>query len=150
MIEPLLECLPPSIRLPLERMIHKYDIDSSAKFGRNVKIIYNDKRRKGKFHVGKNSYIGLECIIDITTDVFIGDDVQFAPAIKVFTHDSSVHPAREKPVRIEDGVYIGTGVIVLPGVTIGKKAVIGAGAVVVKDCEGGKAYAGVPAKIIEK
>jgi acetyltransferase-like isoleucine patch superfamily enzyme len=53
-----------------------------------------------------------------------------------------------KPVIIEDDVWLGAGVIVLPGVSIGRSAVIGAGAVVTKDVPANAIYAGVPANNI--
>jgi acetyltransferase-like isoleucine patch superfamily enzyme len=53
-----------------------------------------------------------------------------------------------KPVILEDGVWMGAGVIVLKGVTIGRDAVIGAGAVVTKNVIAGTIVAGVPAREI--
>ncbi len=142
MIEPLLEPLHPKLRIPLERMLHGYDIEKDVFFGRNVKIIYNDKRRKGKLHIGEKTFIGTDSIIDITTDVFIGSNGHISPAVKIFTHDSSHPPVVEKPVRIEDGVYLGVGAIVMPGVTIGSKAVIGPGMVVDKNVKAGESFGG--------
>ena len=53
------------------------------------------------------------------------------------------------PVKIDDGCQIGANVTILPGVHIGKEYVIGAGAVVNKDCEPNGVYVGVPAKRIK-
>ncbi|MCR4913326.1 MAG: acyltransferase [Lactobacillus sp.] len=53
------------------------------------------------------------------------------------------------PVKIDDGCWIGANVTILPGVHIGKGCVIGAGAVVNKDCEPNGVYVGVPAKRIK-
>jgi maltose O-acetyltransferase len=70
----------------------------------------------------------------------MGDDVMLGPGVHIYTVD---HPrdalARRaggciaKPVRIEDGVWIGGGAKILPGVTIGENAIIGANTVVTKD-----------------
>ena len=53
-----------------------------------------------------------------------------------------------QPVKIEDGVWIGGGAIILPGVTIGRNAVIGAGAVVTKDIPANAVAVGSPARVI--
>lgn len=52
------------------------------------------------------------------------------------------------PIKIEDGVWIGSGAIILAGVTIGRKAIIGAGSVVTRDVPSHSVVAGNPAKII--
>jgi maltose O-acetyltransferase len=56
----------------------------------------------------------------------------------------------KEPVIIEDDVWIGARVIILPGVKIGKGSIVGAGAVVTKDVEPYSIVAGVPAKLIRK
>ena len=54
-----------------------------------------------------------------------------------------------KPIKIGDNVYIGTGCIILPGVTIGDNVIIGAGSIVTKDCKSNSVYAGIPARYIK-
>ena len=54
------------------------------------------------------------------------------------------------PVMIEDGCWIGGGVIILPGVTIGQKCVIGAGSVVTKDIPANSLAVGNPCRVIRK
>jgi acetyltransferase-like isoleucine patch superfamily enzyme len=86
--------------------------------------------------------------------VRIGDRVLIGShcAIASETHDyaaSDMHASHSrKPVVIEDDAWLGTHAAILPGVTIGKGAVVGAGAVVTKDVEPGAIVAGVPAKIM--
>ena len=133
----------------LERTIHKYNIDKTAKIDRGVKIIYNDKKKR-KLIIGKNVFIGVNCVLDITKGIVIKDNVQIAPNVLIFTHDSSkdrINPV-EKEVIIEDGAYVGAGAIVLAGVSIGENAIVGAGAVVSQDVEANMVVAGVPAKVI--
>ena len=60
---------------------------------------------------------------------------------------ADIHP---KPIHIGKRVWIGSGAIVLPGVTIGDNSVIGAGSVVTKDVPADCVYAGNPAKLIKK
>jgi len=84
--------------------------------------------------------------------VTIEDWVQIAFGAKIVTHDASYRvifkdvPAKIAPVRIKKNAMIGTGAIILPGVTIGEQAIIGAGAVVTKDIPPRVVALGVPAK----
>jgi maltose O-acetyltransferase len=84
--------------------------------------------------------------------VTIGDRVLIASHVSIVseTHDYTAHPMTEtavrKPVVIEDDVWLGTHCTILPGVTVGRGAVIGAGAVVTKNVEPFTIQAGVPAR----
>jgi len=83
----------------------------------------------------------------------IGNKVQIGPHVTVITNNHDLKDRdilRCKPVVIEDGVWIGAGVTILPGVHIGKNAVIGAGSIVTKDVEENYAVAGNPARVIRK
>lgn len=86
--------------------------------------------------------------------ITIGNHVDIASEVMIWTsqHDirDSQFKAIEKPVTIEDYVFIGPRAIILPGVTIGRGAVIAAGAVVTKDVTPLSIMAGVPAKEIGK
>ena len=149
MFETLFSILPMQIRGKIERMFHKYDIDPTARISPGVKIIYNDKRMR-RLKIGKNVFIGVNCILDITKGIIIEYEVQIAPNVSIFTHDSSKDRKNpiEKEVIIEEGSYIGAGAIILCGVKIGRNAIVGAGAVVTRDVEPNTIVAGSPAKII--
>jgi len=151
MFEALFEILPKQIRGKMERIFHGYDIDPTARISPGVKIIYNDKRRK-KLKIGKNVFIGVNCVLDITKGIIIKDDVQIAPNVMIFTHDSSKDRKNpiERGVIIEEGAYIGAGAIILHGVRVGKNAIVGAGAVVTRDVDDNAIVGGVPAKVISK
>jgi len=105
--------------------------------------------------VGRNCFINYNCVFLDCAAIEIGDDLQMAPAVQLYT---AYHPldraARAagweaaKPIRIGSGVWIGGGAIVLPGVTIGDGCVVGAGSVVTRDLPPGTLAAGNPARIV--
>lgn len=86
--------------------------------------------------------------------ITIGDDVTFAPDVRILAHDASMHQAlgytKIGPVTIGNRVFIGACTVVLPGVTIGDDAIIGAGSVVTGDVPAGTVFAGNPAHFIRK
>lgn len=149
MLEPIFEVLPIG-RTFVERSVHKYDIHKTAYISRGVRIIYNDKRRKGQLTMKKYSWIGVDCILDITKSITLGEYVQIAPNAMIFTHDSSkdIKNPFEKEVIIKNNAYIGAGAIILAGVTVGENAIVGAGAVVTRDVEANVVVGGVPARVI--
>jgi maltose O-acetyltransferase len=94
--------------------------------------------------------------LDVAT-VTIGDDVQMGPNVQLLTawHPVAAGPRRDKweaasPIVIGDNVWLGGGVIVLPGVTIGDNTVVGAGAVVTKDLPPNVVAVGSPARVIRE
>ena len=89
--------------------------------------------------------------------ITIGDDVQIGPHVPLLTpiHPLEAGPRRDKweaalPITIGDNVWLGGGVIVLPGVTIGADTVVGAGAVVTKDLPAGVLALGNPARVVRE
>jgi len=110
--------------------------------------------------IGNDTFIGagLE-IIDATLAnlITLGERVTIAPRSTIVVssgpHNSrlkNIFPRKFGEVTIEDDAWIGTGVIILPGVTVGKMSVIGAGAVVTKDVPPYTIVGGVPAIVIKK
>lgn len=107
-------------------------------------------------HVGENFYANFDCIILDVNEVIIGDNVMFAPRVCIYT---ATHPvdADERnegleyglKVTIKDNVWVGGNSVILPGVTIGQNAVIGAGSIVTKDVPDNAVVAGNPAKVIK-
>ncbi|MEE6272589.1 sugar O-acetyltransferase [Georgenia sp. MJ206] len=89
--------------------------------------------------------------------ITIGDDVQIGPNVQLLTptHPVEPGPRREKweaaePIVIGDNVWLGGGVIVCPGVTIGADTVVGAGSVVTRDLPAGVVAVGNPARVIRQ
>jgi maltose O-acetyltransferase len=108
-------------------------------------------------HVGARTFVnyGLVCL-DVAP-VSIGDDVQIGPNVQLLTptHPVEPGPRREKwegsaPITIGDNVWLGGGVIVCPGVSIGENTVVGAGSVVVGDLPANVVAVGSPARVIRQ
>jgi maltose O-acetyltransferase len=104
--------------------------------------------------IGEDTIIGEKALLDGRNTLQIGNHVDIASEVMIYNaehdiHDKDFSPIME-PVVIEDYVFIGPRAIILPGVTIGKGAVIAAGAVVTKNVESFTIVGGVPAKEIGK
>jgi acetyltransferase-like isoleucine patch superfamily enzyme len=112
---------------------------------------------RGRMAIGRGTWIGQQCFFHSAGDLTIGENVGIGPAVKIIT---SVHvdegPARPilhsrlafAPVVIDDDVDIGIGAVILPGVSIGRGAQIGAGAVVTTSIAAYAVAAGVPARLL--
>jgi acetyltransferase-like isoleucine patch superfamily enzyme len=114
---------------------------------------------RNKMKIGSGTWIGQQCFLHSAGGLEIGRNVGIGPAVKIITsyHDGKdvskpiLHtPVVFGPVVIEDDSDIGTGSVILPGVTVGKGAQVGAGAVVCDDVEPYTVVAGVPAALIRR
>ena len=113
----------------------------------------------GSVTIGADTKIQLRCHVSAYRgSIIIGSGVQIASTCSFFSYNHAVAPGtsiRKQPLQskgdlvVEDGVWMGAGVIVLDGVTIGKGAVIGAGSVVTTDIPANAIAVGVPA-IVKK
>ncbi len=108
-------------------------------------------------HVGKNFYANFHLTAVDDTDIFIGDSVMIGPNVTLATAGHPIAPElREQvyqfnqPVRIGNRVWIGAGVVILPGVTVGDDSVIGAGSVVTKDIPSGVVAVGNPCRVLRE
>jgi maltose O-acetyltransferase len=107
--------------------------------------------------VGKDFYMNFDCVILDVAPVTIGDNVMCGPKVQLLAATHSLDPQERnfsgtelgKPIVIGNRVWIGAGVIVCPGVTIGDEAVIGAGSVVTRDVPPRVFAAGNPCKVIK-
>lgn len=113
--------------------------------------------RGNKIHLGKNTFINYNSMILDMTDVYIGDNVRIAPNVSIYTvwHPLSFKERNDRvcyteEVVIGDGTWICGDVTILPGVHIGKRAVIGAGSVVTNDIPDDVLAYGNPCKVIKK
>jgi len=109
--------------------------------------------------VGNRCFIGGEALLDLRGWITMEDYVTLSHRVSLVTHINvgfkdyplqKRYPTKESPVMLKRGCYVGTGAIILPGVTIGKESVVGAGAVVTKDVPDKKLAVGVPAHTVVK
>lgn len=124
--------------------------------GRNINVERGADFGLGHLiEIGDNSGIGIDC--SVPPDLKIGNDVMMGREVLIFGQnhrfDDLSIPMRLQgfkslPVIIEDDVWIGARVIILPGVVIGKGTILGAGAVVTKDVPPFAICGGNPAKVI--
>jgi acetyltransferase-like isoleucine patch superfamily enzyme len=102
--------------------------------------------------IGDDTIIGFRCFLDGRGHLVIGNHVDIASEVMIYTSEHDIHAddfhAISAPIEIGDYVFIGPRAIILPGVKIGKGAVVAAGAVVTKDVPEYAVVGGVPAKII--
>lgn len=106
--------------------------------------------------LGERVFFNFNCVVLDVCRVRIGDFTLFGPAVQIYT---PLHPfnaelrRREeygKPVEIGADVWVGGGALILPGVTIGSRAVIGAGSVVTRDVPDGVFAAGNPCRVVRE
>lgn len=110
-----------------------------------------------QIHVGARTFVNVGLVaLDVAT-IRIGDDVQIGPNVQLLTptHPIEPGPRRDKweaakPITIGDNVWLGGGVIVVPGVTIGENTVVGAGSVVTRDLPAGVVAVGNPARVVKE
>ena len=108
-------------------------------------------------HLGSNIYAnaGLKLVDD--THIHIGDNTMLGPNVTIATAGHPIDPTLRArglqynlPVRIGKNCWLGAGVIVMPGITIGDNTVIGAGSVVTKDIPSGVVAVGNPCKVLRE
>lgn len=130
------------------------DIDFHCEYGRNI-------------HLGSNVIINMNCTFVDNNRIEVGNNVLIASNVQIYT---ATHPTKASerivqnwnensgegycrvyalPVKIEDNVWIGGGAILLPGVTVGKNSVIGAGSVVVRSIPANSVAVGNPCRVIK-
>ena len=110
-----------------------------------------------KLAIGEGSYTNVRCFFDMCDNIDIGSNccISFNVTFATGTHQIGTSFKRggggiSSPIKVSDGCWIGANVTILPGVTIGKGCIIGAGSVVTKDCEPNSIYVGAPAKLLRK
>lgn len=133
---------------------------AGLKIGENTVICSNMDITNKNIKIGKNVLINKNCHIyppKNNCSIIIGDNVKIAFDVTIAAathvigdHDKRCGESQYRNIVIGDGSWIGMRSTILSGVTIGKGCVIGAGALVNKDCEDDGLYVGVPARLIRR
>ncbi|MFD3683739.1 sugar O-acetyltransferase [Nocardiopsis sp. NPDC058631] len=107
--------------------------------------------------VGPRTFVNCGAVMLDVAPIRIGADVQIGPNVQLLTPTHPVDPELRRakweagePITIEDNVWLGGGVIVCPGVTIGENTVVGAGSVVVRDLPANVVAVGNPARVVRE
>ena len=108
-------------------------------------------------YIGEHVFLNAMCAILDANEVRIGQHVMIGPNVQIYTsaHDLKAEARIQgwevaKPIVIEDNAWLGGGAILLPGVRVGRNAVVGAGAVVTRDVPADTVVAGNPARVIQE
>ena len=108
-------------------------------------------------HFGKNIYANYNLTLVDDTHIYVGDCTMFGPNVTIATAGHPIDPTLRQrglqynmPVHIGKNCWLGAGVIVMPGVTIGDNTVIGAGSVVTKDIPSGVVAVGNPCRVLRQ
>ena len=111
----------------------------------------------GAISIGDRTYVNVEAVMLDVAPIVIGAACQIGPRVQLLTATHPIDPEPRRlgwelaqPITLADNVWLGAGVIVCPGVTVGENTVVGAGAVVTRDPPAGVVAAGVPVRVLRE
>jgi maltose O-acetyltransferase len=111
----------------------------------------------GAVSIGDRTFVNIDAVMLDVAPITIGAACQIATRVQFLTATHPIDPGPRRsgweyaePITLADNVWLGGGVIVCPGVTIGQDTVVGAGAVVTKDLPARVVAAGVPARVLRE
>jgi carbonic anhydrase/acetyltransferase-like protein (isoleucine patch superfamily) len=130
-------------------------IGDDTRISSHVVVVELCTAQGAELRIGNGVHINYGVSLGATKSIRIGDRVRLGPYTRVVDSDfhdvyDRAQPAVPKPVVIDDDAWLGMHVIVLPGVHIGKGAVVGSGSVVTKDVPDFAVVGGVPAKVLRE
>ena len=143
----------------IENSVLMFHVENIS-IGNNVYVGHNTILKayhKNQMCIGDGTWIGQNCFFHSAGGIQIGNNVGIGPSVKILTSNHKkqnfgkavLHNELEfKEVIVEDDSDLGVGCIILPGIKVGKGAIVGAGAVVTKDVPSFSIVAGNPARII--
>ena len=153
--------------LRTKRLLAQFNATDYADNGRKQELLRDFHCECGKhIFMGDKVIVNMNCTFVDNNRIDIGSNVLIASNVQIYTatHSTKVDermvqdcPEEQEicrtyalPVRIEDGVWIGGGVVILPGVTIGRNSVIGAGSVVTRSIPANCVAVGNPCRVIKQ
>ena len=111
----------------------------------------------GFFHFGNGVYANFNLTLVDDSHIYVGDSTMFGPNCVLSTAGHPINPELRElvyqynmPIHIGKNCWLGAGVLVMPGVTIGDNTVIGAGSVVTKDIPANVVAFGTPCRVIRE
>ena len=133
-----------------------------TKVSRNAEIRSGVHFEGCRVVIEDNAFINRFCVLfshdNEGGEIFIGKNAVLAMGVTLTTHTHTIGDASRraprntvlKPIRIEEGCWIGANVTILPGVTVGTGTVVGAGSVVINDLDPNSLYVGIPARKVKE
>lgn len=107
--------------------------------------------------IGARSFVNFDCVLLDVCPIVLGADCQLGPRVQLITATHPLDAAERRsgweagaPITVGDDVWLGAGATVLPGVTIGPRTVVGAGAVVTRDLPADVVAIGAPARVVRE
>jgi len=144
-------------RIEIPRNYQDIEICARAALDRGV-VLLSTGPADGtiRIRIGPDTYINRNTMLDATESLEIGSNCAIGPGCYLTDHDHGLDPSlpplgqpmMSAPTRLGNEVWLGANVVVLKGVTIGDRAVIGAGSVVSRDIPPGAVAVGFPARIV--
>lgn len=140
-------------RISIPRQWSDITIEKDVSLDDGVVLLCSGSPKENKIAIDQGTYLNRYTMLDAHSQISIGRNCMIGPhcyitdanhgrAPRILVREQQMEP---RPVVIEDDVWLGAGVVVLPGVRLGRGCVIGAGAVVTHDVPAGAVFAGVPA-----
>lgn len=141
----VLQTIPSYIRCEFKKLIIKVRYGRKIKIGNRVffrkGFLLNPSGADARISIGNRCFFNNYCSINCQEKVSIGNGCTFGEGVKIYDHDHDFRglckegepPYVTSSVTIGDGVWCGSNVLILKGVTIGSRAVVGAGTVVTHD-----------------
>jgi acetyltransferase-like isoleucine patch superfamily enzyme len=144
--------------IEIPRNYQEIELEDGCALDQGVVLLCSGKMTTHpKIYIGAGTYLNRGTFLDAAESIRIGRNCAIGPRCYITDHDHGVNPnlpPLDQPLvtqstQISDSAWVGANVTILKGVTIGAKAVIGAGSVVTKDIPAGTVAVGVPAKVIK-
>lgn len=146
------------VRVRLYRLAGFKQITPSSFIGGNVELISNADEFYNKLTVGEGCVIAFNVTMNLDAEIRLGNNVTISPYVMLYTstHQKETACNRQmtgstaKPIIIEDGCWIASGAVILPGVTVGRGSIVAAGAVVTQDVPPNVMVKGNPARVAQR